>query len=93
MNDYMHGIDVKGPLSNFLPIGIELTKELAESIVGKPIYNCNHIMIGKIYSIDWETKEWIGRIIVDGSIQNVMCESYAKSMEIAMEDTDDESQN
>ena len=81
VSDYMHAIEVKGPLSYFYPLNVDITEDIAKSIVGLPIKNCNHIIVGKIESINWETGEWFGTFVVDGSIREHICESYRKSME------------
>ena len=78
----MHMVEVKGSLSYFYPINIDITEDIAKSIVGKPIKNCNHITIGKITSINWETGEWFGEIVIDGSIREQIQESYRESIEI-----------
>lgn len=75
VSDSMHVIEVKGPLSYFFPLNIGITEDIAKTIVGKPIKNCNHIVIGKIDSINWETGEWFGRIIVDGSVREQILEA------------------
>jgi hypothetical protein len=85
VSDYMHGVEVKGPLSYFFPLNVGITEEIAKTIVGMPIKNCNHIIIGKITSINWETGEWFGEIVVDGSVRDRILEGYQKSMEIVVE--------
>lgn len=85
VSDYMHGIEVKGPLSYFFPLNVDITEDIVKTIVGLPIKNCNHITIGKIDSVNWETGEWFGRIIVDGSVREQILEGYRKSMSFEKE--------
>lgn len=85
----MHTVEVKGPLSYFYPLGYDITYDIAKSIVGRPIRNCNHVTIGKIDSINWETGEWFGRIVVDGSIKDHILKGCIQSMEIRKEKEDE----
>jgi hypothetical protein len=80
VTDYMHSVEVKGPLSYFFPLNVDITEDIAKTIIGLPIKNCNHIVIGKITGIDWETGEWFGEIVVDGSVREQILESCRKSM-------------
>lgn len=80
VTDYMHSVEVKGPLSYFFPLNVDITEDIAKTIIGLPIKNCNHIVIGKITGIDWETGEWFGVIVVDGSVREQILESCRKSM-------------
>lgn len=84
-SDYMHTIEVKGPLSYFFPLNVDITEDIAKTIVGMPIKNCNHIVIGKIASVNWETGEWFGKIVIDWSVRDKILEGYQKSMEITLE--------
>ena len=82
ISDYMHVVEVKGLLSYFFPLNVDITEDIAKTIVGLPIKNCNHIVIGKITGINWETGEWFGEIVVDGSVREKILEGCEKSMEI-----------
>ena len=84
-SEWCHTIEVKGPLSYFFPRGIDITEDIAKSIVGKPIRDMDGKVIGKIDSINWETGEWFGRIVVSDSIQETICENYEKSMEVVVD--------
>ena len=79
-------IEVKGPLSYFYPLNVDNTEDIAKSIVGKSIHDMDGKPIGKIDSINWETGEWIGRIVVSADIQETILENYRKSMEVVVDD-------
>lgn len=83
-SEWCHTVEIKGPLSYFFPLGIDITEDIAKSIVGKPIHDMDGKVIGKIDSIDWETGEWRGRIVVSDSLQEIIRESYVKSMEVVI---------
>ena len=92
LSDYMHSVEVKGPLSYFYPLNVDITEDVAKSIVGLPIKNCNsdvNITIGKIERINWETGEWFGYIVVDGSIMEHICEGYRQSMSFTRKEIGD----
>lgn len=89
MKNNMHAIEVKGPLSYFFPINVDITEDIAKTIVGLPIKNCNHVVIGKIDAINWESGEWSGRIVVDDSIRNQTLDGYRKSIEIEIKGAED----
>ena len=84
-SEWCHTVEVKGLLSYFFPLGIDITEDIAKTIVGKPIHDMDGKTIGKIDSINWETGEWLGRIVVSDSLQETIRESYAKSMEFKVE--------
>lgn len=83
---WLQCIEVRGPLSYFYPINIDITEDIAKSIIGKPIHDMDGKTIGKIDSINWETGEWVGRIVVSDSIQETILENYRKSMEVVVDD-------
>lgn len=85
LSDCMHVVEVKGPLSYFYPLNVDITEDIAQTIVGLHIKNCNHVVIGKVKSINWETGEWFGEIVVDGSVREQMLEGYRKSMSFEKE--------
>lgn len=82
LSNCMHGIDVKGRLSDFFPRNVTITEDIAKMIVGKRIYDGDRHMIGKIQSINYKTNEWAGRIVVNSSIYDTICVEYEKSIEI-----------
>lgn len=86
MKNSIHTVEVKGPLSYFFPVNVDITEDIAKTIVGLPIKNCNHIIIGKIDSINWEAGEWSGRIVVDDSIRNQILAGYRNSIEVVFEE-------
>ena len=85
INDDMHTIEVRGLLSYLFPLNFAISEDVAKTVIGKPIKNCNHIVIGKIDDISWSTGEWIGRIVVDNSLSEAMLEGYRSSMEVRKE--------
>lgn len=84
-SEWCHCVEIKGLMSEFFPLNVDITEDIAKSIVGAPIHDMDGKVIGKIHSINWETGEWFGRIVVSDSIQELIRESYAKSMEIVID--------
>ena len=83
-SEWCHTVEIKGYLSYFFPLNIAITEDIAKSIIDKPIHDMDGKVIGKIDSINWETGEWFGRIVVSDSLQETIRESYAKSMEVVV---------
>jgi sporulation protein YlmC with PRC-barrel domain len=80
-----YGLNIKGSLSEFFPANIDITEKLARSIMGLPIKDMDGKMIGKITGVNFETKEWTGRIIVDCNIYDHILVEHKQSMEIVKE--------
>lgn len=72
VSNLCHTVEVKGPLSYFFPPNIDVTEDIAKSIVGLPIKDMFGNVIGKIDSIKWEAGEWLGRLVVSDSIQETI---------------------
>lgn len=84
-SEWCHTVEIKGYLSYFFPLNIAITEDIAKSIIGKPIHDMDGKVIGKIDSINWETGEWLGRVVVSDSLQETIRESYEKSMEFKVD--------
>jgi hypothetical protein len=83
-----YSIEVKGLLSYLFPLGVDVTEEIAKSIIGKPIHEgLEGKVIGKIDAIDWEKGEWRGRIVISTSLEDCICNKHLQTMRFKTSNT------